>query len=481
MARDMRLVLYFPLALLLLFGCSGEQPKSLQLVRCLDCHTVEADPNHPMSCETCHEGKSPATDKIAAHTGLIGLPSHPEWLQKSCGGCHPEVSSQISKSLHFTLKNSTNLFRKSFGAQNTLSSFRDTPLTQSPATGLELADDLLRRRCFRCHPYYPGDRYPAVAHGTGCAACHLSFNIGELEAHVFAKPSDKQCLSCHYGNYVGFDYYGRFEHDLNVEYRTPYTTRNRYFRPYGVEYHQLSPDIHQEKGMGCIDCHSGRELMMTNGARITCASCHSYELLEQALPERVAKLQGVYILESVIGKQHVIPLMQHPAHFTQKEKIACQSCHALWTYNDIGKHFIRIDTDDIEYLANLAVQGSLEVENVIENNSDFDKDEIPVQMTDKITGDQHPGIWQRGFTMRRWENITLGRDEDGKIAPMRPMLDYSLSWIDVEEEVRFDSVKGTGPDSSMLPYVPHTTGAAGIFYRERIRQFLLREQAAAAQ
>jgi hypothetical protein len=207
--------------------------------------------------------------------------------------------------------------------------------------------------------------------------------------------------------------------------------------------------------------------MQTDGEKISCESCHSYDMLEQALPERVARNQGVYILNSRSGKQHVLPLMQHPAHFNQKEKIGCQSCHALWTYNDIGKHFLRIDTDDVDALSNLAVQGSLEVENVIENNSDFDK--------------EHPGIWHKGFTMRRWETITLGRDEDGKISPMRPILDCYLSWIDEEGEVRFDSARGTGTDSGMRPYVPHTTGAAGIFYRERIRQFLIREQAIGGQ
>ncbi|MFW2366022.1 MAG: hypothetical protein ACN4GW_06375, partial [Desulforhopalus sp.] len=429
----MRLLLYFPLVLLFLCSCSSEKPVPAKMLKCIDCHAIETDPNHQIACTTCHQGITPAKDKTTAHSGITTEPAHPQLMESYCGKCHAEIISQISKTAHFTLKNSTNLFRMSFGASAPLDSFLDTPATENPTTGLELADDLLRRRCFRCHPYNPGDLYPAVSHGTGCAACHLSFDNGALESHIFVKPDDNHCLSCHYGNYVGFDYYGRFEHDLNIEYRTPYTTQNRYFRPYGVEYHQLSPDIHQVKGMGCVDCHSGREMMQPGSEKITCKGCHSHAALERTLPDRVEKSQGVFILKSKSGQQHIIPLMQHPAHFNRKEKIACQSCHAVWTFNDIGKHFIRIDTDDVDSLANLTVQGSLEVENVIENNSDFDKDEIPVQMTDKITGALKPGIWHRGFNMRRWEDITLGRDKDGKIAPMRPMLDYHLSWIDDEE------------------------------------------------
>ena len=96
-----------------------------------------------MPCSSCHQGHTPAKDKLAAHEGLIAQPSHPDHLQQNCGECHGDKTDQIQKTLHFTLANSTNLFRKSFGAIETLSTFRDTPATQSPATALELADDLL--------------------------------------------------------------------------------------------------------------------------------------------------------------------------------------------------------------------------------------------------------------------------------------------------------------------------------------------------
>lgn len=102
-------------------------------------------------------------------------------------------------------------------------------------------------------------------------------------------------------------------------------------------------------------------------------------------------------------------------------------------------------------------------------------------MTDKLTGEPEIGLWHKGFTMRRWEEILLGRDDEGRISPMRPLLDYSLSWIDEEENVRFDSVPSSAPGGGMRPYVPHTTGPAGLFYQERLARFLAKERSADAE
>ncbi len=467
------------LVLLFIFsGCTDAEQKTVVLKQCIDCHTMHTDSNHQQSCVSCHKGNNQASDKKSAHQGYIPFPAHPDHLTMSCGPCHAEIIKQIAGTGHFTLAKSTNMFRKAFGAQKDLNSFRQTPKNSNPETALELADDLLRRRCFRCHLYSSGDNYPSVTHGTGCAACHMAFTDGTLVSHNWQKPGDEQCLSCHYGNYVGFDYYGRFEHDFNAEYRTPFTTKEKHFRPYGVEYRQLKPDIHQLRGMLCIDCHSGPELMEPAGEKPSCKKCHQLEELQRSLPAQVAMQQDLYILHGRNGKDHTIPIMQHPAHQEQKTKISCQVCHAQWTFNDIGKHFLRSDTDDFDMWANLSVQGDFEVETIIDNNNDFDKTELPAQMTDKITGEKEVGLWYKGFTMRRWEIPLLGRDGQGNITTMRPLLDSMLSWIDEEENVRFDSVPSNAPDMGLRPYTPHTTGPAGLFYRERIEQFLVTEGAA---
>ena len=212
--------------------------------------------------------------KKSAHLGYIPLPAHPDHLAGSCGVCHAEIVEKIAGTAILLLPTVPIFSEKRSVPENKLTSFLQTPQKSDPETVLELADDLLRRRCFRCHLYSSGDNYPAVVHGTGCAACHMAFIDGKPASHSWQKPGDEQCLSCHYGNYVGFDYYGRFEHDLNVEYRTPYTTTEKHFRPYGVEYHQLTTRYPSIRGMLCIDCHSGRELMEPAGEKPSCKKCH---------------------------------------------------------------------------------------------------------------------------------------------------------------------------------------------------------------
>jgi hypothetical protein len=473
-------ILYLLIFLFLFSGCTGDEQKTVELQQCIDCHSIHTDTNHQQACTSCHKGNSPAIDKDSAHLGYIPYPAHPDHFVESCGPCHAEITDRITSSLHFTLYNSTNLFRKAFGAKDNLATFLETPKKSAPETPLELADDLLRRRCFRCHPYSSGDNYPAVIHGTGCASCHMEFVEGKPASHSYQRPGDAQCLSCHYGNYVGFDYYGRFEHDFNAEYRTPFTTKNKHFRPFGVEYHQLKPDVHQLRGLLCIDCHSGRELMQTGGEKPSCKGCHDREELQRTLPTQVENRQGLFILHDRDGKDHTIPLMQNPAHKEQKEKINCQVCHAQWTFNDSGKHFLRSDTDNFAIWSNLSTQGSFEIETIVNNNNSYDEEELPAQMTDKITGEPELGLWYKGFTMRRWETILLGRDNKGNITTMRPMLDCYLSWIDQDEIVRFDSVLSQAPNMGLRSYVPHTTGPAGFFYRERIEQFLEKERSAAS-
>ncbi|MFT5701889.1 MAG: hypothetical protein ACI8ZB_004791 [Desulforhopalus sp.] len=461
--------------LVLLCACDSNEATNPKYGKCIACHTMEVDKNHDIKCTSCHSGIDIAKKKDRAHQGLIAHPAHPSQMIKACQPCHEDIVNTAPLTIHFTLSNSTNMFRKAFGATTELQSFTDTPSIQDPTDILELGDDLLRRRCFKCHIYDSGQPYPATSHGQGCAACHLSSSDSEQENHIFDSPTDKQCLSCHYGNYVGFDYYGRFEHDFNVEYRTPYTTKHDSFRTYGVEYHQLSADIHQQKGLSCIDCHTGNELMRS-GNKPTCAGCHDAKDLAAQLPERVSKKDNGYILRAQSGMDHPIPTLTHPAHFTNSDSISCQACHAQWSFDDRGKHFLRMDTDEIDSFSGLSVQGNYEIETLLTNNLDYDKDELPIAMTDSLKGLPSIGIWLKGYVTRRWENVTLGRDTDGRITVVRPILDYSLSWMDEDETVQFDAVPSQVDHGGLRPYTPHTTGSAGLFYQARIHQFLNQEK-----
>ena len=438
---------------------------------CQSCHPYTLAGTHAtLSCSSCHDGDNQTADFDAAHLSLIPRPAHPSTMQKKCGGCHQQTTTAVTNS-HFTLKNETNLVRRHFGADQDLPTLQDIPVTEPPTSPLQLADDLLRRRCLRCHVYYEGDEYSQVRHGTGCAACHLEYQDGKLVSHQFlSKPTDDRCLSCHYGNRVGSDYYGRFDHDFKHEYRTPYQPDGSYApRPYAVEQHTLSPDIHQQAGMTCSDCHIAMHAgnsMQT----ISCEACHLQQT-EQPLPAaHLATKSGQLLLTTRQGGRKIlVPPASHPAHSRYRKKMACTVCHAQWSYNDQNTHLLRIDHDDYDEWDELFVQDSSEVE-VLLLNGIYGEEVWSPAMTDKITGKSKPGLWLKGFKIRRWAKPIIDFDQLGRLQVMRPVLDLQITWVDEEGETIFDSV--SGKSKQLRPYTPHTIGKAGAFYRQRFSNLL---------
>lgn len=474
--------------LFILFGCRAEETASVPppvernqqpavgaqaKSGCAGCHdTIALDPSHQLNCVSCHGGVDDEVQIDKAHAGLIARPSHPEHMTAACAPCHPRQVAIAGQSSHFTLANKINLIRHHFGAKDTLSGPGEIPVTDLPSTPLALANDMVRRQCLRCHVYTSGDDYPAVIHGTGCGACHLAFDNGKMKSHAFAVPSDKQCRSCHYGNYVGGDYHGRYDHDYNWEYRTPYssqTKQNTPPRPYGIEAHDLAPDIHQQRGLLCIDCH--RESGHNQGNAITCRSCHGWQP-GQPIPA-AGNLQvretALVLTGRNDGREHVVPPLRHTAHLQYGQQVACQVCHGQWSFNDAPTHLLLSYLEEYEPWERLTVQANSEVESLLNHNLYY-SDEEPLIMRDGLTGATRSGIWYQGYGQRRWEQMLVARDTDGVIKVFRPLLDLRLSMVQADGEAPFDNLSGQG--SGLLPYTPHTTGHAGMFYLDRFRHLL---------
>ena len=474
------LITIFPL----LVGCSTDEQtdtppltsstpiqQPTQVPGCNNCHSeITLDRNHSFACTQCHNGNNAVADKNLAHKELIAQPAHPSTMAKTCGSCHPQKLQQAETSNHFTLRNKVNTIRTHLGAQDKIETLTAIPVPENITTVLELGDDMLRRRCLRCHVYTSGDPYPYVYRGTGCAACHLTYTNTELTSHTFTKPTDKNCLSCHYGNYVGSDYYGKFENDYNWEYRTPYATRNPFLRPYGVEQLNLAPDIHQQKGLVCADCHP----MSGHGTqeKVRCTTCHGWKpgLPVQSSLQLQIKGDTLTLTGKKSAKQHPVPKLRNPAHSQYAKKVDCQVCHGQWSFNDQTTHLFRSESEDYDIWERLTVQGSEEVETLLEHNLYSDDEEYPVAMRDGITGELRSGIWYKGFTQRRWENMLINKDIDGRIKVFRPLLDLRLSMVTEDDDVIFDNEKGLG--LGLLPYTPHTTGKAGLYYQDRFRHLL---------
>ncbi|MFZ5776175.1 MAG: hypothetical protein ACOY3Z_11890 [Thermodesulfobacteriota bacterium] len=465
------------LALTVLAGC-GQAPEQKAEARavavaapsqpgCLGCHPLHLDANHNLACTACHGGDNSASEQQAAHAGLISHPAHPDRMLESCGRCHGQQVRLAAASAHFTLANEVNLVRQAFGASDRLSSPRQIPVPGETDTPLALVDDMLRRRCLRCHVYSSGDAYPETRRGTGCAACHLAYGDGAMQGHGFVKsPPDSQCLHCHYGNFVGADSHGRFEHDFGVEYRTPYRASGDSLRPYGVEFHQLAADVHQKAGMACIDCHSGAELMGGHGGdgkggrQVSCRSCHARGQGESfpGLHEE----KGEWLLTARLsGKRLVVPQLRHPAHRRYGGTVHCTVCHGQWSVSDQATHLLRLDRPDFERWSELTVQGSSEVEERLASEE--------AMMQDGFTGEARQGLWLMGFGLRRWEQPLIGKDEKGMLRLHRPILDLRLSMVDSQGMVRFDNLAPIPAARRFLPYSPHTVGKAGAFYQERLK------------
>lgn len=445
------------------------QPEQSQHSSCLSCHSlIHPDKKHSQDCTLCHLGNPAAQEKTNAHTGLLLHPASPKNMVKVCKECHAKQIAGCQDSVHYTLKHAINAVRQHFGMNRQLDKLTEIPTKNNHITTETLVNDMLRRQCLRCHVYSSGDDYPLVKRGTGCAACHMQFTNGKLDSHDFISPGLRQCLSCHYANHVGSDFIGSYEHDFNWEYRTPYTTKGPFSRPYGVEQHDLVSDIHQKRGFTCLDCHTGKELAGQQPA-VTCASCHDPAAGQLSLPNLKVN-NGKYILTTRDKVEHEIPLPVHPAHVQYSGKVDCQVCHGQWGFNDRPTHLLRSLDDDVDPWERLTVQSNSTVERILEHNLYSDEDELSLTMQDTITGHPLPGIWYQGYTSRRWEKLIIKMDTDGVIKVFRPLLDLHLSAVDENGSVIIDNF--TGIDSGLRPYTPHTTGPAGLFFEQRFQHLL---------
>ncbi|MEE4166229.1 MAG: hypothetical protein V2I35_09530 [Desulfocapsaceae bacterium] len=460
--------------ILLAGGCRQEDKPEEQAVHtaagCAGCHAVELDRHHQFACIECHRGVDGTEDRQAAHQGLVKQPSHPDNAEQFCQRCHRQETAMVVTNDHYTLNSHIELVRNAFSPAGGSVSLDDVQASAAPDSVLQLVDDLLRRRCLRCHVYSEGDELPATKRASGCGSCHLEYYGGTMVSHHFLeKPDNSNCLSCHYGNHVGFDFYGRFEHDFNEEYRTPYTTREDYFRPYGVEYHQLEADVHHRGGMICLDCHDRDQVMGNSSTGRTCASCHDREHLENSSSRSITRNEGKYRFTSTAtGKTIALPVMVHPAHQKYATLVSCQGCHALWAFYDDETHLLRIDHDELDEFEKLTRDGSSEVRRILASHMEFDGEWLEPEMKDQLNNELFPGIWLKGYKERRWENIHLVPDSDGLFQVGRPLLDLHLSWINEEGFLQFDNITIDPGISPLVPYAPHTIGKAGSFFEKRL-------------
>ncbi len=440
---------------LLLYGCDVPVAESpLGSHGCVCCHSLEIDPAHQkIGCVRCHRGDPLGRTVRAAHKDLVPNPAHPENMDQFCGPCHRQEVRAARDSIHYTLSGEIGLVWRGFFPGSRVPTVKELSDQGPPTTARGLVADLLRRRCLRCHVYYAGDDYSMVRRGTGCAACHMRNTVNGPQDHRFyGRVSDDRCLSCHYGNFVGMDYYGGFEKDYEDEYRAPLKRGRHLDRPYGVEWFEMTPDIHRRKGLGCTDCHTSGPCSGRGELGKSCLHCH----LESDEAERMDQSM--------------------PGHrISDRDRVSCAACHALWAFMDRGRFLARQDAPDLDFWDFLAIQGSSEVEHAVLERKVPAGLHVP-GMSDKFTGRLTPGIWFQGFYLRRWGPVVIGESEKGRLEVLRPLLELYLSYVNSDEDVVFDNITPEGMDSNpwlgWVPYHPHTIGKADVSRTRRVSEWL---------
>jgi hypothetical protein len=478
--------------------------------RCLTCHKgiERISPNHSTRCSACHllpgdrSGK-----KLTDHKGIVPNPSDPRHVKTFCLPCHKKEIRSLENSLHSTMAGIINQTRYLWGAQKQAAParyglsgpFQPLPKPHSltyPDTPQRLVDDFLRRRCLRCHIHTRGSQGRGLYRASGCAACHVLYhNDGRYRGKDRAvDPSEKgrpithtfttripntQCLHCHHQNRVGADYEGLFEQDHSRTYRAPLAKGKPRPMTYGLDHHHLAKDLHGQKGLWCVDCHTRSQVMGDGHAysfqmqvpKIPCTGCHGgFNGKEPLLTlEAVGKdARGLYLISKNQGRRHRLPRFSRKSrghNIRAHARVRCSACHAQWSFQDYGLSVIREDRIDDDKWVRLSAQGDPYLGNLLRRYGESREIQYPASM-DWVADRIRPGIWSVGWRFRRWAFMPLGIDPAGNYAILRPRHQYLITYGDRLGNVPLDSAvpsrgDGSGRGWAFMPYVPHTTAPFG--------------------
>jgi ribosomal protein L31 len=292
--------------------------------------------------------------------------------------------------------------------------------------------------------------------GGGCTACHRTEADPVVASTIFnlilpKKESEKEkahpliskkvpmgnCVRCHNrSGRVGISYMGMFEAE---GYGTPYEEggHSKKRLPGDRYYLSLPPDIHHEKGMVCIDCHTRDEIMgdgknhshYEQALEVECVSCHGQTNL--GLTRRKKELNNIHksengslqLIGKLDGKSHPLtPPKPGICIYQGHKRLTCGSCHSTWVPQCYGCH-VKRDMRDTHL--------------------------------DKLTLQETPGWWEEGRSYLRYERPMLAVWND-KIVIVTPGCQDVVTLIDSAGKQA-----GTFNTFTMAALNPHTTQRAG--------------------
>ncbi len=482
----------FKLLIVVIFLVFSHISYAKSFANCKACHKVEKiDSIHKMSCVECHVLRN-NRNRLTSHDLIIKNPSSLDYVGRQCSSCHKKDIDNLRKSLHGSLSSAINITRFVWHAQKDYmpiygiykaGGFKPIP---APKTSIkrpsDLVDDLLRKKCLRCH--LQNNAYPTAGtyRAKGCAACHMAFSldgkyrgsdrnlygkVGYSRVHRFYKyPKMSTCLACHNNEFVGTDYMGLFPQDYDRSFRSPILSNGRLKpRIYGIGQHHLSSDLHLKYGLTCVDCHKKNEVMGDGkvylnelmAVKVRCSSCHGGYISENPDLNYVEKDKHNYVFKSIRGELIKLKLFDkkiiaHKYH----SKMSCSACHSAWQFGNFQLNLYLDETRNYKMWKNLIYQEDPYLEVFLKRAFMF-PNIVPV-MPDYVDGKQRRGVWYSGWLARRWSYFLLIRGEDGLYYTARPLFQFRLTYKNKNGKVVFDDVDNM---SVLMPYIPHTTTLYG--------------------
>ncbi len=444
---------------------------------CLACHVGIEDmhPEASLSCTDCHGGNAAARQKSEAHVSpsradppderVVPIdedlayrrfvdPMDLRVAKETCGKCHADLVEHLKLSLHGTTAGhlSDGYYEMGVLEQkvSAFSVFPSGPFRQVPAfrgkqessdLGVHFTD-LARKECLQCHLYSEGRAvrgrvgFDGDYRGEGCAACHVEYardglsrsrdksavrtEPGHAATHSMTRaPKTDACVACHWGDAaIGTNFRGLAALPPGAAGGPdiPGTTKELLNRQYYMNDPAVSPpDVHHERGMHCIDCHTLADVMgdgrsvgkMEHAVEISCSDCHGTlserSTLRTERGSRIPNLRRegdrVVLTSNVTGEEHPVTqivdvidpaspkynALAAQAMTGAHGKIECYACHASWNPNLLGFH--------------------------------FDRNESLTQL-DLLTGRRTPGrVTTQEKVFSTWKGFYAGLNERGFVAP----------------------------------------------------------------
>ena len=410
---------------------------------CVDCHGGNWGGHTKLEAHVAPQVPPPGDERtlpLAENLAYLRFvnPMDLRVAARTCGECHGDLCADLQVSLHGTTAGHLSDGFYEMGLHDEPGSRYSVfpvpshkadegeveQLWQTPAYRPRKGDpedlgtyfpDLVRKECMQCHLYSNGRAvrgrvgFDGDYRGSGCAACHVPYALdglsdgadrsvnrnepGHPRRHVMTgAPSTQACTACHYGDAsIGLNFRGFSQlppgapGGPDIEGTTD-TIQNRTF--YLDDPEICPPDVHHERGMHCIDCHTLADVMgdgrlhgqMEHAVEISCESCHgtftrrSKRETERGTPlEHLFEEDGrVYLRSKVSGlvhpvKQVVDVLDRAHEHYNPRAREAmtgshagleCYTCHAAWNVNFLGFHFYRNEAlTQLDILAGLRTPG----------------------------------------------------------------------------------------------------------------------------